>query len=33
MAIEVLIGRDAVPIDDTLFTALLDSSVAGTYKG
>lgn len=33
MAIEVLIGRDAVPIDDTLFTTLLDSSVAGTYKG
>src|SRR5690625_5366697 len=33
MSIEVLIGRDAVPIDDTVFTTLLDSSVAGTYRG
>lgn len=33
MHIEVLLGHDAVPIDKEVFTALLDNSVAGTYKG
>lgn len=29
----MLLGQAAVPIDDTVFTTLLDNSVAGTYKG
>lgn len=33
MPIDVLLGRDTVPIDETVFTTLLDNSVAGTYKG
>ncbi|WBL20243.1 hypothetical protein [Citricoccus sp. NR2] len=33
MAIDVLIGRDAVSIDETVFATLFDNSVAGTYRG
>lgn len=29
----MLLGQAAVPIDDAVFTTLLDNSVAGTYKG
>lgn len=29
----MLLGQAAVPVDDTVFTTLLDNSVAGTYKG
>lgn len=33
IAINVLLGQTAVSIDDTVFTTLLDNSVAATYKG
>lgn len=33
MSIEVHLGHAAVPIDEAVFTTLLDNSVAGTYKG
>lgn len=32
MAIDVLLDREAVPIDEAVFRVLLDNSVAGTYK-
>lgn len=31
MAIDVLVGKHAVPINEEVFTTLLDNSVAGTY--
>ena len=30
--IDVILDRTAVPIDDRVFTTLLDNSVAGTYR-
>lgn len=33
MSIDVMLERTAVPIDEEVFTALLDNSVAGTYRG
>ncbi|WP_277212276.1 hypothetical protein [Isoptericola croceus] len=33
MTIDVLLGHDAVRIDDEVFTTLLDNSLAGTYRG
>lgn len=33
MTIDVVLGRETVPIDSEVFTTLLDNSVAGTYKG
>lgn len=33
MAIDVLLNGEAVPIDEAVFRALLDNSVAGTYVG
>lgn len=33
MSIALLVGGKPVPLDDAVFTTLLDNSVAGTYKG
>lgn len=33
MTIDVLLAGESIPIDDKVFTTLLDNSVAGTYAG